>query len=216
MRLSAALAVGVGAMGISFGVLAVAAGLSPATAIVLSAATYAGAAQFAAIAVLTSGGTIAAAAGAFALMNARYVTIGVALARALPGPPLRRALQAQALNDTAVVLSRRDDGSHDRWIMFGAGFIQYVTWVAGTVVGAVGGAVLGDTEELGIDAIAPAFFFVVLIGELRDRRSGAMAVTATAVALALVPLTPAGVPLLAASLLAIAAGWLARDREAAT
>ena len=80
---------------------------------------------------------------------------------------------------------------------------QYATWVLGTVVGALSGDLLGDTDRLGLDAVFPTFFLGILIAELRDRRSRTVALLGAGIALALVPFTPPGVPILAAALAAL-------------
>jgi predicted branched-subunit amino acid permease len=85
--------------------------------------------------------------------------------------------------------------------MIGATVPQYVAWVVGTVVGVlahVGG--VGVVEKLGLDAIFPAFFLALLIGELRggEKRTIAAIAIAAALTAALVPNAPPGVPVLAA------------------
>jgi 4-azaleucine resistance transporter AzlC len=187
-------------LSVSFGIVAQDAGLSQVAAIVMSAIVFAGSAQFTAIAILSQGGTVAAAIGAAALINSRFLPMGVALGPSLPGGPLRRAAQGQAVVDASWAIAGRGDGTFDRWLLFGSTAIQYVGWVGGTVAGALGGNVLGDPETLGLDAIYPAFFLALLISELTDRRSRLVAALGGLIALALVPLAPAGVPVLAASL----------------
>src|SRR5690606_4217616 len=80
VRAGLPLAVAVAAMGISFGPVAQAAGLSPVAAIAMSATVFAASAQFAAIAILAAGGGVAAAVAAVALMNSRFLTMGAAVA----------------------------------------------------------------------------------------------------------------------------------------
>src|SRR5688572_22750411 len=81
---------------LSFGVLATDAGFSALQAIVMSAIVFAGSAQFAALAVITSGGGIGAAVTSAALMNSRFLPMGIALAPSLPGRALKRGAQGQA------------------------------------------------------------------------------------------------------------------------
>ena len=71
------------------------------------------------------------------------------------------------------------------------------------MAGALGGGVLGDPQRLGLDAVYPAFFLALLLSEARDGRAVGVAACGGAIALALVPFTPAGVPVLAASLAAL-------------
>jgi predicted branched-subunit amino acid permease len=196
-------AVAGGLLALSFGAVAQDAGLTAAAAVVMSAIVFAGSAQFAAIAILAQGGTAGAAVAAAALMNSRFLPMGAALAPSLPGGPLRRAVQGQAVVDASWAMAARGDGTFDRWRLFGATATQYVGWIGGTVAGAYGGGALGDPQALGLDAIYPAFFLALLLEEMRDTRSRVVAGLGAALALALVPFTPAGVPILVASLAAL-------------
>ncbi len=192
-----------GLLALSFGVVAQGAGLSATAAVVMSAIVFAGSAQFTAIAIVAQGGTVGAAVAAAALMNSRFLPMGVALAPSLPGGPLKRALQGQTVVDASWALASRGDGTFDRWLLFGSSSVQYVTWTLGTVVGAIWGEGLGDPETLGLDAIYPAFFLGLLIKEVRDGRALGVAALGALIALVLVPFAPAGVPVLAASLAAL-------------
>jgi 4-azaleucine resistance transporter AzlC len=203
LRAGAPFAVAGGLLALSFGVVAQGAGLSEAAAIAMSAIVFAGSAQFTAIAILSSGGTVGAAVLAAALVNSRFLPMGVALGPSLPGGPLRRAVQGQAIVDASWAIASRGDGTFDRWLLFGSTAVQYVGWVGGTMIGALGGNMLGDPKTLGLDAIYPAFFLALLITELGSRRSRLVAALGGTIAVVLVPITPAGVPVLAASLAAL-------------
>jgi 4-azaleucine resistance transporter AzlC len=198
-------------LSMSFGVLARDAGFPVEAAIVMSAVVFAGSAQFAAVAILAGGGSAGAAVAAAALMNSRFLPMGVALGPSLPGKPLLRAAQGQTVVDASWAMASRGDGTFDRWFLFGSTAPQYVTWLAGTTVGAaLGGNVLGDTSRLGLDAIYPMFFLALLIAEIKDRRTAAVALAGALIALALIEVAPAGIPVLAASLVAL---WGLRRRE---
>ncbi len=188
---------------LTFGVLAREAGFSALGALVMSAIVFAGSAQFAAISIIAAGGGIGAAIGAAALMNTRFLPMGIALAPSLPGSALRRAAQGQTVVDASWALANQGEGRFDRHYLFGASAVQYVTWLGGTALGAFGGSALGDPQKLGLDAIFPAFFVALLLPELRDARSRGVALAGALIALALVPLAPPGVPVLAASAAAL-------------
>jgi 4-azaleucine resistance transporter AzlC len=202
-------------LALSFGVVAQGAGLTPLAAIAMSAIVFAGSAQFTAIAILAQGGTVAAAVLAAALVNSRFLPMGVALGPSLPGGPLRRAAQGQAVVDASWAIAGRGDGTFDRWLLFGSTAVQYLGWVGGTVAGALGGNILGDPQTLGLDAIYPAFFLALLITELGDARARLVALIGGIVALALVPVAPAGVPVLAASLASLVGLHASARAEAA-
>jgi 4-azaleucine resistance transporter AzlC len=187
----------------SFGVLAVEAGLSPLQAVVMSAVVHAGAAQFASVAVVGAGGSLLPAVVASGLMNARFLAMGIAVAPSFPGSPWRRALQGQTVVDPSWAMANNGDGTFDRRLLFGATVPQFLGWVTGTFLGAYGGDLLGDTDRLGLDAVFPTFFLALLIAELRDPGARWVALAGAVIALALVPFTPAGVPVLAASVAAL-------------
>jgi len=199
MRLGVPFALAGGLVALSFGVVARDVGLSAIAAIVMSAIVFAGSAQFAAVAILAAGGGVAAAIGAGALMNSRFLMMGVALAPSLPGRWPWRAAQGQTVVDASWAIAARGDGTFDRWLLFGTTSVQYVTWSLGTIVGSLGGGALGDPDKLGLDAIYPAFFVALLVGEARTGRARGAAAIGALVALALVPIAPAGIPVLAAS-----------------
>jgi 4-azaleucine resistance transporter AzlC len=191
-------------LSLSFGVLALKVGFSALGAIVMSAIVFAGSAQFAAITILGGGGGIAAATAAAALMNSRFLPMGVALAPSLPGRWLRRAAQGQTVVDSSWAMASRGDGSFDRHFLFGTTVPQYICWIGGTSLGALGGSFIGDIDRLGLDAVYPAFFLALLLAELKRPLGSAVAIGGAAIALALVPFAPAGVPVLAASIAALA------------
>ena len=178
----------------------------------MSAIVYAGSAQFSAIAILAQGGGAGAAIAAAALMNSRFLPMGVALAPSLRGGPLKRGLQGQAVVDASWAMAARPDGSFDLRLLFGSSAAQYVTWVSGTAIGALWGGALGDPKDLGLDALFPAFFVALLLNEARSAL-GRRARRPKGSRLLLVPVAPAGVPVLVASFAALV-GLTRRARAA--
>ena len=203
MRTSAPFAVAVVAFGISFGVLARAAGMGTVAPIVFSATTWAGSAQFAVAAILGSGGAVASAITAAILLNSRYLAMSAALAPSLAGSLLSRALHGLAVVDESWALSARGDGTFDRDKLVGVALTLFPAWVLGTAIGAIGGDAIGDPEALGLDAAFPALFLALMVTQLRTRQHVIAAVLGGGIALVLIPLAPAGVPIIAASAAAL-------------
>ncbi len=203
LRAGVPYAIAGGVLALSFGVVARQAGFSAFATIAMSAIVFAGSAQFAALAIVAGGGGVGAAIAAAALMNSRFLPMGVALAPSLPGRMLKRAAQGQTVVDASWAMANRGGGRFDRHFLFGASAVQYATWLLGTTIGAFAGEGLGDPRTYGLDAIFPAFFLALLGAELRNGRARAAALGGGLIALALVPLAPAGVPVLAASLVAL-------------
>jgi 4-azaleucine resistance transporter AzlC len=166
--------------------------------IVMSATTFAGSAQFAAASVLRDGGTVVAAVVAAVLLNARYLAISVAIAPAFEGSRLRRFLEAQLIVDESWAVSQVGGGRIDRRMLVGAGLLLFPCWVGGTALGVFGGQALGDPKRLGLDAAFPALFLVLLITLTQSRRGIMAALAGGLIALVLLPIAPAGVPVIAA------------------
>ncbi len=194
------LAVAVGLFGVSFGVRSASSGgMGLLPALVMSITTFAGSAQFAVVSVLGSGGAPAAAIAAARLLTARYLPIGISVARFLPGPLPIRFLKSQLVVDESWAIAARGDGRFDAGRLIGAGVVLWLAWVGGTLVGAVGGEALGDPATLGLDAAFPARFLALLATQLRSRHAVLSAVLGAAIAIVLVPFTPPGVPIVAAA-----------------
>jgi 4-azaleucine resistance transporter AzlC len=184
--------------GLSYGVLADATGFGAAAAVVMSATTFAGAAQFASVSVLDAGGTVAAAVLAAVFLNARYVAISITISSIFPGGKLRRVFEAQSIVDESWALSGRR-GRFEWPILVGSGLVFYVLWVASTALGTVLGGVLEDPNALGLDAAFAALFLALAVPYLREPRARQAAALAAVITLVLTPFTPAGVPIIAAS-----------------
>jgi 4-azaleucine resistance transporter AzlC len=197
MRAVAPIAVAVLVFGASFGILARDAGMGIAAPIVMSLTTFAGSAQFAVASVLDSGGAVAAAIVAAVLLNLRYIAIGMSVAPSLRGGPVRRLAEAQLAVDESWAVSQRE-GRVDRDRLVGAGMVLMSCWCLGTVAGVLGGSAIGDPADYGLDAMFPALFLALLVGQLDGPRARAAAVGGALIALVLTPVVPAGLPIVAA------------------
>jgi 4-azaleucine resistance transporter AzlC len=206
MRVILPLAVAVPAFGLSYGVLAVTAGMGELAPVVMSATTFAGSAQFAAASVLGDDGGVVAAIAAAVLLNARYAPMSIAAAQGFSGPWWRRLLASQLIVDESWALSARGGGRYDVPILVGAGLVLYPAWVLSTAVGTLAGDLIGDPARLGLDAAFPALFLALLVPMIRSRRALAAALLGGGIALALIPFAAPGVPIIAASV-ACLLGW---------
>jgi 4-azaleucine resistance transporter AzlC len=187
------------AFGLSFGVLARTEGMGVLAPVVMSATTFAGSAQFAAVSILGSAGGAAAAIAAAVLLNARYGPMSIAAGPSFEGPRWRRFLQAQLIVDESWAFAARGEGRFDIPALLGAGLVLYPFWVASTAAGALIGDGLGDPNQLGLDAAFPALFFALLVTQIPNRRALAAALLGGAIALALIPVASPGVPIIVAS-----------------
>jgi predicted branched-subunit amino acid permease len=210
------LAVGVatGAYGISFGAISVAAGLSVWQTCALSLLMFTGASQFALVGVVASGGAPASGALTALLLGTRNTLYGLRLAPLLGWRGWRRGAAAQILIDESTAMSvNRGSTAAARVGFLATGLAVFVLWNLATLGGAVAGQSLGDPRTYGLDAAVGAAFLALLWPRLRDRRNQVVAVLAAGLALGIVPVAPAGVPVLAAAGVALLAGVLTRSPD---
>jgi predicted branched-subunit amino acid permease len=212
VRTAVSIGVASGAYGISLGALGVAAGLSVTQTCAMSLLVFTGGSQFALVGVLGGGGAAASGAASAILLGARNGVYGVRLAPLLRLRGLRRFVGAHLVIDesTAVALSGETVGGGlgtraGRLGFWATGLAVFVLWNLATLVGAIAGDAVGDPRTYGLDAAAPAAFLALLAPRLDNRPAWVIAVVAAVVAVAVVPLVPAGVPVLVAALVPVAA-----------
>jgi predicted branched-subunit amino acid permease len=128
---------------------------------------------------------------------------------------VRRLVGAQLVIDesTAVALGNEEHGDRAGRLGFWAtGLAVFALWNASTLAGAVAGKAIGDPRDLGLDAAVPAAFLALLAPRLRGRSARLTAAAGAVVAVAVVPVVPAGVPVLVAALVPVAAVLLRREQ----
>ena len=202
-----------GAYGISFGALSVAAGLDVWQTCVLSLLMFTGGSQFAFIGVIGSGGAGGAATATAALLGVRNSLYGLQMAPLLRPRGWRRLAAAQLTIDesTAVSLAQPDEPAR-RAGFWAAGIGVFAFWNLATLGGALLGDLLGDPARWGLDGAAAAAFLALLWPRLKQRQAQAIGVVAAVVAAIAIPLTPAGIPVLAAAAVtALVAWWQYRE-----
>lgn len=198
----------VSVFGVSYGVLAAAAGVPAWLAVLMSMLVFAGSSQFATVAILGSGGAAAAAVLSGSLLNSRYLATGAVAARVLTGPRWKRFLLAQLVVDEsfALAVGAGTPERPDRRVLIGSGVALWIGWVSGSALGSVLGPVVGDPATFGLDAAFPALF-IGLLWPLLQRAEGRRAALAGAVTAAvLLALTSPGLALAGAAVAGLAAG----------
>jgi 4-azaleucine resistance transporter AzlC len=198
---SLSLSAAIGLFGASFGVLAVANGLSVAQACAMSALVFTGASQFAAVGVLATGGSEAAAVGSALLLAARNCVYGLAMARIVRGSLARRLLAAQIVLDesTAMATAQPDPAGQERAFWLTGAFV-FLFWNVGTLIGALSGNLIGSPAKLGLDAAFPAGYVVLIGPHLRTREGKQAALLGAVLTLVTTPFLKPGLPILVAAL----------------
>jgi predicted branched-subunit amino acid permease len=131
-------------------------------------------------------------------LNARYAAISLTVASIVPGGKLRRFFQSQVIVDESWALSGRS-GTFEWPVLLGAGVLLYALWVSSTALGTLIGGVLDDPDALGLDAAFAALFLGLTLPYLREHRAIEAAALAAVITVALIPIAPVGVPIVAAS-----------------
>ncbi|WP_076810530.1 AzlC family ABC transporter permease [Brachybacterium sp. P6-10-X1] len=204
-----------GLYGISYGALATASGLDVWQAMVLSAVMFTGGSQFAFVGVLGGGGSALGAALAALLLGVRNTLYGLILAPNLPRRGWRALARVQlTIDESAALAATGADEESRRAGFWSAGVWVYVFWNLFSLLGALGGRHIADPAAWGLDAAAAAAFLALLWPRLRSRDAVAIAVAAAFVALVTTPALPAGLPVLAAALVAVGAGLIPVRRRA--
>lgn len=201
-----------GAYGISFGAIAVTTGFSVWQACALSLLVFTGASQFALVGVIAAGGAPISGAATALLLGTRNTLYGLKLASLLGLRGVRRIAGAHLVIDETTAMSLKPkEPANARLAFFATGLAVFSLWNIATFVGAVGGQALGDPRTFGLDAAVPAAFLALLWPRLTTMPARLTGLLAGALALALVPLTRPGVPIIAAAGIAFLAAL--RDDE---
>lgn len=209
-----AVGVATGAYGVSFGAVSVAAGLDVLQTCALSLLVFTGASQFAFVGVLAAGGAPLSGALTALLLGIRNTLYGLRLAPLLAWRGWRRVGAAQLVIDESTAMSvTRETTAAARVGFLSTGLSVFALWNLATFVGALAGTALGDPRTFGLDAAVGAAFLALLWPRLSTTTNRVVAVLAAALALGLVPITPAGVPVLAAAGVALGAGLVTGGRR---
>ncbi len=208
-RDSLSVSITVGAYGTAFGAAAVANGFSVLQTCLLSLLTFSGASQFAVIGVLGAGGGAISGIATASLLGIRNGVYGVIMAPRLKVKGFKRVVAAQITIDesTAVALGQEVRGeSAMRQGFWLTGFGVFLFWNLFTVAGALGAQAMGDIRAWGLDSAVPAAFLGLVWPRLKTNRDRFLAVGCVVFALAMTPILPAGLPIIATAFIAVAVG----------
>jgi len=209
-RDSFSLSFAVGAYGTAFGAASVTAHFSVLQTCLLSLLTFSGASQFAVIGVVGAGGSALSAIATASLLGTRNALYGVRMAPILKVRGFERVVAAQVTIDESTAIATAQSDEADQVTGFWhTGFGVFVFWNIFTLLGALGAKAIGNPSAWGLDAAVPAAFIGLVWPRLVDTKTRLIAGAAIVLSLALVPFTPAGVPIITTALLAIIVGWRA-------
>jgi 4-azaleucine resistance transporter AzlC len=213
IRAAAGIGLYAGAFGLTFGAVATTSGLRPLQAVAMSVVMFTGASQFAFVGIVAVGGAPLAALSAALLLGVRNAFYGVPVARLICPRGLRRLLTAHlTIDETTAMAVAQPAPRAGRYAFWVTGVAMFGMWNLGTLAGALIGSGI-NTSALGLDAAAPTIFLALLWPQLPRSRGRTVALGAVIVALLLVTVVPAGIPILAAAAVAVLAGLLPDRRR---
>ena len=202
--------------GLAFGALCAESGIGVWEALGFSSLVFGGSSQFAAVSVLADDGTVIAAVTAGLLLNLRSLAFGVSMAPSLKGSLLWRAGVSQLMIDESTAIGS-SQATHElrRYGYLWGGLSVFVLWNATTLIGV---SVLSEAEslitDLGIDATIPAAFLGLIWNKLENAKHRIVALIGAITALILIPITPAGIPVIAAASAIIwVRPWVVREGD---
>lgn len=205
------LAAAVSIVAVTFGVLASSAGLSLAKASVMSLLVFTGASQFAAVGVIASGGSVVSAVSGALLLAARNGLYGMRLSELIRADLGRTVVRSQLVIDESTGMAlTQSDPADQRTAFYWTGLGIFIFWNLGTVAGVLLGDVVGDPERFGLDAAFPASFLALILPHVESVAGRLAAGGGVLISLALVPVLPAGVPILFGALAVLPAQKLSR------
>jgi predicted branched-subunit amino acid permease len=211
------LGLAVGVSGVAFGAAAVSSGISVWQACALSLLAFTGASQFALAGVVAAGGSLLAGTAGAILLGSRNTLYGLRLAEVLrPRGPRRLLVAIGVIDETTAMTLAQPDADSGRTAFTATFCTLYVTWNLATLAGAIGAGRVGSPQAFGLDVVGPAAFLALIYPRLRaGRTERVVALTGAGIALATTAVLPVGVPVILASVAALA-GALATPATAST
>lgn len=205
-----------GAYGVSFGAISTASGLGVLQTCALSLLVFTGASQFAFVGIIASGGNPVTGALTAVLLGSRNLFYGLRLATLLDlNGPQRLASAHLVIDESTAMAVTRQTTRQVRLGFFWTGITIFVLWNLTTFLGALAGNAIGNPETYGLDAAVGAAFLGLLWPRLTSWHARLVALFAGAVALGMVPLTAAGLPIILGGGAAVVVGMLWRPKEQA-
>jgi predicted branched-subunit amino acid permease len=125
---------------------------------------------------------------------------------------LIRLAGAQVITDESTAFAlRQTDPARRRAAFWTCGLALFAVWNVAVVLGVLAGSLVRNTNAFGLDATFPAVVIALALPALAELRTRFSAGTGAVIAVALTPVLPAGLPVLAA-LAGLATGWRPRRR----
>ena len=201
--------------GVAIGATATGGGLSALEALAMSVFVFAGAAQLAAVPLISAGASVAVVVLTVLVVNLRLTLYSASLAPHFRRLPLGwKGLLSYLLTDQAyaATITRFDDGEtgepDKRWYYLGVALAIWVTWQAASMLGVFLGA--WASEGWSLDFVLPLTFIALAVPAVKDRTTAAAALSA-GVAAVLAAALPLNLGLITAASVGVLGGLVAQN-----
>jgi 4-azaleucine resistance transporter AzlC len=181
--------------GIAFGVTSVEVGVPNDAALLMSAAIFAGASQFAVLDLWGDPLPVLSMVAVVLTVNARHIVMGAAIGPKLRGLNTSRQLLAVSLLSDANFADAQSawrSGHEDAAIVLGGGIALWICWMVGSGIGIAMSGAMVDPARFGFDVTMAAFFTAMLVGNQRTGGNLAAGLIGAAIALVSAPVVPSG------------------------
>jgi len=182
-------------LGMAFGVLAKEAGLSVMQATMMSVLCFTGAGQYITIGIMQAGGAIITIIIANFLVNLRYLLFSASTVPYLKErmPVFTASLLSYGLTDEtcAVAMNHYQDHPATAAYMAGLNLTSHLGWIGGTLLGALLGSFITNTDKFGLGFALPAMYTCLLIFMIKRKADIWVAVSAAVICLVVGYLAPA-------------------------
>jgi 4-azaleucine resistance transporter AzlC len=202
-------------VGIAYGVLARAAGLSTAEAGAMSLIVFAGASQFIAVGMLSSGIAAVPILLTTLAVNSRHLLMSSAIAPFFKGLSLKKVVAlASQLTDESFAVAMADTSriAGRPNYQIGLQMTAWLAWFTGSLIGALFGSVI-DSSSFGIPFAMTALFICLLVVQIKSRIHLAVAIGAGVLALSFKGILPNNLFIVAAAIIAPFFGLLFVQRR---
>ena len=202
---------GVFPFGLVFGVLAIASGLSPIEAILMSSIVFGGASQIVFVQLWSAGVPPFIVGTSVSIVNLRHVLYSASLSQYMKNLPLTwRLILAYFLTDQTYAngLNRYRTESltnYDHYYFLGSGLVLWLGWQIATILGVLGATIIPDQWSL---TFAISLTFIAIVAPMIKRLSDVAACVATGILSIILQPLPWKLWLIAAGFGGIIIGWL--------
>lgn len=158
------------AIGIAFGLMLQSIGYGAFWAFLMSLLIFAGSGQYLGVSLLAMGASLPEVALLTFIVNFRHLVYGLSLLEKLRGMGIRKLYMMFGLTDETYALlssAQPPEGVRAHDFYFWIALLNHSYWIAGSVIGAVAGQLLGF-DTTGVDFAMTSLFIVIAIDQWKS------------------------------------------------